>query len=223
MTDREWHESNLAVTRQAREEWLVRERETTLRMQRTLRAKRAVQAAVAQKTAPPPPATRGPGWALVAEPLVAHEVLEDRARAIWAFCWHEADWPEGWRIRWGQLDDTLLGILGAVEICAARSAGRVLGLAVMKERLILLDEQNQRGRPVRDVVKTIVHEFCHVNVRNTVHGPQFQAALKSAMAFYDGAPVAPSPVASALAPTARPTPRVGVGYPFPDSQIEYRG
>jgi hypothetical protein len=90
----------------------------------------------------------------------------------------------------------------------------------MNEKLILLDEKNQQERPDRDVVETIVHELCHLNVRSTVHGPQFQAALKSAMAYYDRTPGAPALV---LAPVAHPTPRVGMRYPFPDSQIEYRG
>jgi hypothetical protein len=171
----EWVRQQLAVRRQAEEEELSRFRQWKAREEKRMRDARA-----AAPKAPPPPATRGPGWKILENPIIPHTTLEERARAIWAFCWHEADWP-GWSVRWGKLDPLLLDLASAAEVCAARSVGEVLGLAVMNHKIILLDEENQRGRPVRDVVKTIVHELCHVTVRNTVHGPQFQRALESAM------------------------------------------
>jgi hypothetical protein len=223
MTTNEWHSWQLAMRRQAEEEEILRYRQWQERLEKKMRASRAAREAAAAKAAP---ANAGVGWRVIENPQTSHAVLEERAHAIHAFVWHEEDFPEGWRFRWGQLDDTLLSLAGAAEVCAARSAGRVLGLAVMNHQIILLDEENQRGRPVRDIVKTIVHELCHVKVRNTVHGPQFQRALKSAMTYYDhtpGAPALASAITSVLASAARPTPRVGVRYPFPDSQIEYRG
>jgi hypothetical protein len=172
----------------------------------------------------PPPATRGLGWEILANPRVPHAVLEECTRGIHAFIWHEEDLPEGWRYAWGKLDALALTLAGATEVCPALFGGRVLGLCVMKERIILLDEENQRGRPVRDIVQTVVHELCHVKVRNTVHGPQFQRALKSAMAYYDGATDAPAP-SSVANVTARPAPRMGVRFRPGglDSQLEYRG
>jgi hypothetical protein len=160
------------------------------------------------------------------DPRVSHAVLEECARATWDFIFHSIDFPLGWRVRWGQLDDTLLGLAGGLEVCAARQRGAVLGLCVFNEKLILLDEENQRGRPARAVVQTIVHELIHANVRNTVHGDQFQRALRSAMAFYDGTSDAPTPApsfAGALAQPAHPMPRTGVRFPFYDPGLEYRG
>lgn len=197
------------------DEW-CRERRAEQRQAEEQKGMRDVRAARRS----PPPATRGPGWEILANPRVPHAILEERFRAIHAFIWHEEDLPEAWRYAWGKLDAVALNLAGATEVCPARAAGRVLGLAVMNHKVIILDEQNQRGRPVRDIVQTIVHELCHVKVRNTVHGPQFQRALKSAMSYYD-APT-PSPVANV---TARPTPRMGVRFRPGglDPTLEYRG
>ena len=235
MTEREWHESNLAVQRQARDAEIARYREWRERTEKKLRAQRAAlqsTAKAAAQKAPPPPATRGFGWSVLATPRIPHARLEESARGIWAFCWHHADWP-GWRVKWGALDADLLTIGAAIggaarsQHCAVSLFGRtVLGLAVMNEKIILLDEENQQGRPVRDIVKTIVHELCHVHVRSTVHGDQFQQALESAMAYYDGEPDAPALprfTANASAPPpwvgARFRPGVGLVHPG----IEYRG
>jgi hypothetical protein len=202
-TERQWHQDNLALRRQAEQEEVARYVTWRERLEKKMRA--------ARKAAPPPPATRGSGWRVLENPQMPHAVLEERVRAVWQFCWHQADFPAGWRARWGELDDTLLGSDDGLGLCAARERGAVLGLCVYDQKIILLDEANQRGRPGRDVVQTIVHELCHVTCRNTVHGEQFQAALRSAMAFYDGShafPVVPKGVRF---------------YPRLDPTLEYRG
>jgi len=191
--------------------------------QREAEEQKRMRDARAARRSPPPPANAGMGWRVIENPQTPHAILEERAHAIHEFIWHSSDFPD-WRVRWGVLDPLLLTLAGATDVCPARSAGRVLGLAVMNHKIILLDEENQRGRPVRDIVKTIVHELCHVKVRNTVHGPQFQRALASAMAYYDGAidAAAPSSVANV---TARPVPPRGVRFRPGglDPTLEYRG
>jgi hypothetical protein len=225
--EQEWHRQNLAVQRQARDAEILRYREWREHLEKKLRNQRAALEITAKKAAPPATvADSGPGWKVLAAPRVAHSILEERADAIWKFCWHEADWPTGLRIKWGALDDSLLGLLNVAEVCTARQRGRVLGAYLPKHRIILVSEENHRGRPVRDIAETVIHEFTHVNVRSTVHGPQFAAALKSALTYYDGTPTAPTfmGIASARPPWAgmRFGPagfRPGVGL---DPDLEYR-
>jgi hypothetical protein len=223
MTNAEtWHREQHALWVQARDEKLARQREWTKSTERRLRAKReaAAQKAAAQPKAPPPPATSGIGWEVLEVPRVSsHEQLEAHARNIWGFVWHGIDWPAGWRVRWGALDGDLLAIgaaigkaLGGRQCAASLFGNTVLGLAVMHEKLILLDEEQQQRRTPRQFAETLIHELIHANVHGTAHGEQFQAALRSALAYYDGASVAPM---SAKGVRFRPN--------MLDPTLEYRG
>ena len=224
-----WHAQNLALKRQARDERLARERERLRagreRMEKTLRAKFVAQTAAALKKAPLHPADSGPGWRVLETPRVSHAALEEHAHRIFDFVWHGIDRPD-WRIRWGELDGRRMNLLGAeAGLCADARHGRIVyGLAVSSARLILIDEEAQRSRSPREFGTTLIHEMIHAQQRGVVHGPRFQEALKSATDYFFGAADAPVPssaVASSMAPAARPTPRVGVRYPFP--QLEFRG
>jgi hypothetical protein len=224
--EQEWHRQNLAVQRQAREEEISRFCEWRERLERKMRTQRT---AAAKKAAPPPPpATRGLGWAVLKHPSVPHATLEEHMREIWKFCWHGIDWPRGWTAKWGELDAMLLTLAGAAAEeghCANRLFGRVLGLTVMPSRLILISEANQRDRSPQQFAETIIHELVHANLANETHGPKFQEALRSALAYYLGSADAPAPPSVASVP-ARPEPPRGVRFRpggFLDPQLEYRG
>jgi hypothetical protein len=209
----------LARQRQARDEEIVRYREWRERQERRLRAARAARDAAALKAAPPPPAASGMGWRVLESPRVSHEVLEAHARAMWAFVWHESDFPD-WRIRWGALDPILLSLAGAADRCAHGLFGTVLGLCVMTPRIILIDEQAQRYRTPRQFATTLIHELIHSQQRDVAHGPRFEAALRAATDYFFGGTDTPAPV------LARPEPPKGVRFRpggFLDSPLEYRG
>lgn len=224
ITEQEWHATNLALKHQAEEAEIARYREWRSRTEKKLRAARAAEAAAAAKATaktPPPPADSGPGWSVIPHPLVPHEALERHMLEVWSFAWHFADPPVNWRFRWGRLDDALLSVAGAVEgYCAAQQRGRVLGLCAWTPKIVLISEENQQGRTPKQFGMTLLHELTHILVRSTIHGERFRRALESASDYFFESAAAPAP---ALAPPWRPTPRVGVRYPFPDSQIEYRG
>lgn len=195
MTETEWHEQSHAVKRQAQDAELARFREWRERTEKRLCAQRTALAARAEKAAPPPPpADAGYGWKMIATPRVSsHKQLEERAHQIWEVVWHGIDFPSAWRVRWGQLDADLLIIGAAIgnafrhHHCAVSLFGRVaLGLAVMNEKIIVLDEANQRGRSQRERDETLIHELIHTNLRDEVHGPRFQTTLKNATAYYFG-------------------------------------
>ena len=167
---------------------------------------------------------------------MSHEALEEHARRVCKFTFHNIDSPidSGWRVRWGKLDPLLLTAAGAAEICAAGRYGglfgTVLGLTVMSARLILLDEEAQRSRTPREFATTLIHELIHSQQRSAGHGPEFQEALRSATNYFFGAADAPAPpsgVASVLArpESAQPKPLTGMRFrpggldPF----LEYRG
>lgn len=225
--EQEWHRQNLAVQRQARDAGVAAERDRLRagreRMEKDLRAKFAAKASAAPKV-PPPPADSGPGWRVLEQPRVPHSALEEHARAVWDFTWHSIDFPAGWRVRWGQLDSALLTVAGAADYCAARQLGpAVLGLCVMSSKIVLLSEENQQGRTAKQFGTTVIHELVHVNVRNTVHGEQFQRALESATGYFFGAaaaPASPQFMAKASAPPAWWGARFGPGR---DPGLEYRG
>jgi hypothetical protein len=194
MNIEEWHESNLAVQRQARDAEVARYREWRERTEKKLRAKRPLPAAAAQTKTPPPPADSSLGWRVLETPRASHAALEEHARAVCSFTWHQADWPTSWRVRWGRLDSALLSVSGnQFGHCAARGGREVLGLCVMSSKIILLDEENQQGRSARQFGTTIIHELCHVQVRSTIHGPQFQQALESATSYVLDSATAPAP------------------------------
>lgn len=233
MTEQEWHAQNSAVQRQARDAEIVRERERLRagreRMEKSLRAQRAAEAAAALKAVPLPPANAGMGWRVVADPLLSsHEELEARARAIWRATWHGIPWPQGWRCRWGQLDALVLMIASALGggVCALRD-GRtrsiVLGLCVPMSKIILLDEANNRDRTAQDRDRTVIHELVHANLPDEAHGPRFEETLKSATTFYFARGGLAPTVASVSGPPpwagARFRPCVGLVHPG----IEYRG
>lgn len=223
--DLEWSRLQLALKRQAEEAEVSRYRDWRERLERKMRASRAAAVATATAKAPPPPATRGPGWAVLELPRVAHQALEEHARAVWDFTWHSIDFPAGWRVRWGRLDSALLTISGAADYCAARQLGTVLGLCVMSSKIVLISEANQQGRTAKQFGTTILHELVHVNVRNTVHGEQFQRALESATGyFFDSATAAAPPrfMANASAPPLWAGMKFRPGGLY-DPTLEYRG
>jgi hypothetical protein len=185
----------------------------------------AARKVAAQKAPPPPPPpTRGLGWEVLKTPRVPHERLEAHARNIWDFVWHGIDWPAGWRVRWGKLSALEMAIgrgISRVLIktlnrgqCAVSVGDRVLGLCIPIEKLILIDEAEQRSRTPRQFAETVIHEPVHsqrdpqVMLRDEAHGPRFQAALKNATAYYFGADGEPEPVPAGRKhlppPAARP-------------------
>ena len=212
--ERQWHQDNLALRRQAEQEEVAKYRAWREGVERKLRAKRAAAA----PKAPPPPATSGLGWTVLEHPNVPHQALQAHAERVWDFCFHSIDFPASWRIRWGRLDPLLLRLAGAADRCAAGLFGTVLGLCVMTPRIILIDEEAQRSRSPREFGTTLIHELIHSQQHGVMHGPRFEQALRSATDFFFGATDAPAPV------LARPEPPKGVRFrPGLDPALEYRG
>jgi hypothetical protein len=225
MTELEWHAQNLAVKRAAEQAEIARYVEWREREERRLRTKFSAQKAAALKAAPPPPAMSGMGWKVIANPrLSSHEELEAHARSIWATTWHGIDWPASWRVRWGELDALVLAVATALGQCALRGGLTrtiVLGLCVMNERIILLDETNNRARSAQERDQTLIHELVHANLRDEVHGPKFQSTLRNAATYYAAVSGLQAPaVANASAPPPWWGPRFGPGR-VPG--LEYRG
>jgi hypothetical protein len=85
----------------------------------------------------------------------------------------------------------------------------------MSSKIILLDEEISRAQ--REAVRTtIIHELCHVQVRSTIHGPQFQQALESATSYVldSATPRRPAVLANAAGlsgATIRPGARFSLG------------
>jgi hypothetical protein len=73
----------------------------------------------------------------------------------------------------------------------------VFGLCVWPEKLILVDEAQQRGRTVAQFVETILHELIHTRQTPRADAAQFEEALKRAKAYYFGPTTGPAPRASA--------------------------
>jgi hypothetical protein len=190
------------------------------------RTRPAAQAArkvvAAQRPAPPPPpATEGRGWRVLSHPRASHQALEGHARNVWDFTWHGLPWPEGWRVRWGQMNaKELMSLadwiphelgrrLGRAQ-CAISMDSKILGLCLPSQKLILIDEANHRElrRTPQQFAEVLIHELIHSQLGDPDHGPKFQAALKSALAHYCGSDGEPEPMPAGRkhspAPAARP-------------------
>lgn len=148
-----------------------------------------------------PQTTSGRGWKVLEHPPASHESLEAHTREIWGFVWHGIDWPAGWRVRWGEMNtkelmsvgDWLrewgrqLGRIFPSPHCALSSDALVLGLCVVNEKIILIDDANQRAlhRTPRQFDETLIHELIHAHVHGDGdHGPRFAATLKRATDYY---------------------------------------
>jgi hypothetical protein len=184
----------------------IAETEKRLLAERARRAERArMEAALAWReqlfSEYRPQASAGRGWRVIEHPAGSHESLEAHAREIWHTAFHGIDWPQDWRIRWGEMNTKELMSIGdlirewgrqlgrvfQLPQCALSIGDRVLGLCVASQKIILIDETNQRAlhRTPRQFEETLIHELIHVHVHGDGdHGPRFAAALKNATGYY---------------------------------------
>jgi len=130
------------------------------------------------------PATSGNGWRLRTSP---HEDVESLAKNMWSFAMHGLRWPDGWRVRYGDLS-------------------HALGMTVHPERLFLVDERKHthlRDR-TRELIKTIAEELAHYVTAGDGHGPRWRATYESLVAYVLEPEEPAGPVVGA-APVSAPT------------------
>lgn len=137
-----------------------------------------------------PPRTSCAGWEILDAPRVPHEQLESPS-GCGISCGPRCHGRTGGAWRWGRLRQDA----GWPLFLPARTTG----LCVWPEKLILVDEAQQRGRTVAEFIETLLHEL--IQTRQTpctdAHDAQFAEALKRAKAYYFGPTTAPAPRASA--------------------------
>jgi hypothetical protein len=146
-------------------------------------------------------ATRGEGWAVLDRPVVPHAEIDRLTRSAWALAFHQIPFPDRWRVRWARLRPTPEGV--------------VLGMAVKPARLILVDEQRDRGRSWRELLATVFHDLVHVaHDLEGGHGATVEASLRDVLAYampeaeLEAAPLAARP--GPEPPPGRPQPPTGV-------------
>src|SRR5204863_529698 len=89
---------------------------------------------------------------------------------------------------------------------------------VISAKIIIMDRRHVGGRKLRDLVRTVVHEFKHVLDPTASHGPEFYTAVDRAVDYIlDGVESTPP---QPVRPTPATPPAPSVNQPTPPSDAE---
>jgi hypothetical protein len=207
---RDWHTAHSYVVQREEHEREARRRAAVAAMHDRYAAKRAAKKAAeavaavkraAKKAAPAAPPDSGKGWRVLPGPT-PHADLEQFVKQVDDLAFMSLPWPDGWRVRWGELDPNLF---------TPRSV--TLGCCVREAKVIIIDRRHVTRGTAADFTETILHELAHMRSRpGEAHGPAFARTLGRVRQYFASLAAPPHPAPEPAPPTAPP----GAGRPHPE-------